>query len=129
VEPSFLFKINYARAAIRARCALEQEHWAEAENLAPEPDVQPQAAAISHWAAALGAVHTGNLRAAKAHTEQVRRLSGELKEKATPIGRSKWLFRAWRLGHGWRLPNIEPTMHCVYCEWRRTMKMWQKSTL
>ena len=81
VEPSFLFKINYARAAIRARCALEQEHWAEAENLAPEPDVQPQAAAISHWAAALGAVHTGNLQAAKVHTEQVRRLSGELKEK------------------------------------------------
>ena len=81
VEPSFLFKINYARAAIRARCALEQEHWAEAENLAPEPDVQPQVAAISHWAATLGAARTGNLQAAKAHTEQVRRLSGELKEK------------------------------------------------
>jgi tetratricopeptide (TPR) repeat protein len=81
VSASSLFKINYARAAIRARCALEQENWAEAENLTPEPEVQPQVAAISHWAAALGAVHTGNLQAAKAHTEQVRRLSGELKEK------------------------------------------------
>jgi len=81
VEPSSLFKTSYARAAIRARCALEQEHWTEAEILTPEPEVQPQVAAISHWAAALGAAHTGNLEAAKAHTEQVRRLSGELKEK------------------------------------------------
>jgi tetratricopeptide (TPR) repeat protein len=81
VSPSSLFKINYARAAIRARCVLEQGHWMEAENLTPEPEVQPQVAAISHWAAALGAVHIGNLQAAKAHTEQVRRLSGELKEK------------------------------------------------
>jgi tetratricopeptide (TPR) repeat protein len=81
VKPSSLFKISYARAAIRARCALEQEHWTEAGNLTPEPDVQPQVAAISHWAAALGAAHTGNLQAAREHTEQVRRLSGELKEK------------------------------------------------
>jgi len=100
VEPSFLFKINYARAAIRARCALEQEHWAEAENLAPERMCSRRRQRFSHWAAALGAVHHRKSAAAKAHTEQVRRLSGELKEKATPIGRSKWLFRAWRLGMG-----------------------------
>src|SRR5216684_1060957 len=77
VKPSFAFKINYARAAIRARCALEQQHWTEAENLAPDAEVQPQVAAISHWAAALGAAHTGNLQAARQHTEQVRRLSAE----------------------------------------------------
>ena len=82
VKGSSLFKIDYARAAIRARCALEQEHWEEAENLMPDPEVEePQVAAISHWAAALGAAHTGNLQAAKEHTEQVRRLSGLLKEK------------------------------------------------
>src|SRR5216683_361833 len=81
VKPSFLFKINYARAAIRARCALEQQHWTEAENLLPDPGVQPQVAGISHWAAALGAAHTGNLRAARQHAEQVRRLSAELREK------------------------------------------------
>jgi len=81
VEPSSLFKINYARAAIRARCALEQQHWREAENLARDPGVEPQVAAISYWAAALGAAHTGNLQAARQHTEQVRRLSGELREK------------------------------------------------
>ena len=81
VKPSFLFKINYAKAAIRARCALEQQHWAEAENLVADADVQPQVAAISHWAAALGAAHTGNLQAARQHAEQVRRLSAELKEK------------------------------------------------
>src|SRR5712691_4453055 len=74
VMSSSLFKINYARAAIRARCALEQQHWTEAENLAPDAEVQPQVAAISHWAAALGAAHTGNLQAARQHTEQVRRL-------------------------------------------------------
>ena len=81
VKPSFLFKIDYAKAAIRARCALEQQHWTEAENLLPDPGVQPQVAGISHWAAALGAAHTGNLRAARQHAEQVRRLSAELREK------------------------------------------------
>ena len=81
VNPSSLFKINYAKAAIRARCALEQQHWSEAENLVADPGVQPQVAAISDWAAALGAAHTGNLQAARQHAEQVRRLSGELKEK------------------------------------------------
>jgi tetratricopeptide (TPR) repeat protein len=81
VKPSNLFKINYAKAAIRARCALEQQHWTEAENLVAEPGVQPQVAAISHWAAALGAAHTGNLQAARQETETVRRLSAELKEK------------------------------------------------
>ena len=80
-QPSSLFKITFARAAIRARCALEQQHWAEAEDFAAELGVQPQVAAISHWAAALGAAHTGNLPAARQHAEQVRRLSVELREK------------------------------------------------
>src|SRR5260370_4562750 len=81
VKPSFLFKIDYATAAIRARCALEQQHWTEAENLLPDPAVQPQVAANSHFAAALGAAHPGNLQAAKQHAEQVRTLSAELREK------------------------------------------------
>jgi hypothetical protein len=81
VPSTSLFKINYAKAAIRARCALEQRNWAEAEKLAPEPGVQPQVAAISHWAAALGAVHNGHLDSARQHAEEVRRLSNELKEK------------------------------------------------
>jgi tetratricopeptide (TPR) repeat protein len=75
------FKINYAKAAIRARCALEQKNWTEAENLTQEPGVQPQVAAISHWAAALGAAHNGHLDAARQHAEVVRRLSSELTEK------------------------------------------------
>ena len=37
VKPSSLFKINYTRAAIRARCTLEQQHWTEAENLVADP--------------------------------------------------------------------------------------------
>jgi tetratricopeptide (TPR) repeat protein len=81
VPSTSLFKINYATAAIRARCALEQKNWTEAENLAPEPGVQPQVAAISHWAAALGAAHNGHLDAGRQHAETVRRLSNELKEK------------------------------------------------
>jgi tetratricopeptide (TPR) repeat protein len=76
-----LFKINYAKAAIRARCALEQKNWTEAENLTPDPGVSPQVAAISHWAAALGAVHNGHLDAGRHHAEEVQRLSNELKEK------------------------------------------------
>ena len=81
VKSSSLLKINFAKAAIRTRCALEQQNWAEAEKLVAEPGVQPQVAAISHWAAALGAAHTGDLPAARQHTEQVRRLSVELREK------------------------------------------------
>jgi len=90
VKPSSAFKINFARAAMRARCALEQQHWAEAENLVADGDVQPQVAAISHWAAALGATHTGNLQAARQHAEQVRRLSVELREK----GEGYWAEQA-----------------------------------
>jgi tetratricopeptide (TPR) repeat protein len=81
VTLSSAFKINFAKAAIRARCALEQQNWPVAENLASDPGVPPQIAAISHWAAALGAAHKGNLPAAKQHAEQVRRLSAELREK------------------------------------------------
>jgi hypothetical protein len=81
VSGTSLFKINYAKASIRARCALEQKHWAEAENLAPDPGMQLQVAAISHWAAALGAAHMGNLPEARRQTEEVRSLSAALKEK------------------------------------------------
>jgi tetratricopeptide (TPR) repeat protein len=80
-SPSSAFKINYAKAAIRARCALEQRHWAEAESLTPEPGVQPQVAAISHWAAALGAAHTGHLEAARQRTEEVHKLAADLQAK------------------------------------------------
>jgi len=86
VQASSLFKINYAKAAIRARCALEQKNWAEAERLVPEAGVEPQVAAIAHWAAALGAVHAGHLDAAQQHAEQVRRLSTEL----TEMGEAYW---------------------------------------
>ncbi len=79
-RPSAPFKINYARAAIRARCALEQQHWTEAANLAPDPGVQPQVAAISYWAAALGAAHTENLQAARQHVEQLRMIAGDLRK-------------------------------------------------
>jgi tetratricopeptide (TPR) repeat protein len=79
-KPSASFIINYARAAIRARCALEQQHWTEAANLAPDPGVQPQVAAILHWAAALGAAHTENLPAARQHVEEVRRLADDLRK-------------------------------------------------
>jgi tetratricopeptide (TPR) repeat protein len=81
VSETSQFKISYATAAIRARCAMEQKLWKEAESLAPDPGVPQQVAAISHWAAALGAVHTGNLKEARRHAEEVRRLSTALKEK------------------------------------------------
>jgi tetratricopeptide (TPR) repeat protein len=93
-KPSSVFKINFAKAAIRARCALEGKNWTEAENLAAAAGVQPQVAAISHWAAALGAAHTGNLPAAKQHAEQVRRLSVELRDK----GEAYWTQQVAILG-------------------------------
>jgi len=79
-KPPASFKINYARAAIRARCALEQQHWTEAARLAPDPGVQPQVAAISYWAAALGAAHTENLQAARERVERLRQIGGELRK-------------------------------------------------
>ena len=79
-KSSASFKINYARAAIRARCALEQQHWTEAANLEPDAGVQPQVAAISYWAAALGAAHTENLQAARQHVEQARQLADDLRK-------------------------------------------------
>src|SRR5258708_15059234 len=78
-KSSASFKMNYGRARIRARCGLEQQHWTEAANLEPDPGVQPQVAAISYWAAALGAAHTENLQAAQQHVEQVRRLADDLR--------------------------------------------------
>jgi len=80
---SSAFKINFAKAAIRARCALGTTEMVRmAEKLAAEPGVQPQVAAISHWAGGAGR-HThgkiwrppGNMRSS------VRRLSVELREK------------------------------------------------
>src|SRR5260370_13827538 len=40
VKPAYLFKINYAKPAIRDRCAVKQQHWTEAENLVADPEVQ-----------------------------------------------------------------------------------------
>ena len=79
--PSSLFKINYAKAAIGARCAVEEKDWAEAVNLSPYAGVQPQVAAISHWAAALGAAHMGDLQEARRQTDQVQTIAAELKQK------------------------------------------------
>src|SRR5207302_10584700 len=50
-NPSSLFKIHYARAAIRARCALVQHQWKEAENLEPVLEEEMQVVAISTWSA------------------------------------------------------------------------------
>src|SRR5260370_36212846 len=73
VKPSFLFKINYAKAAIQSRCALEQQRWTEAENLVADPGVQPQVAAISQWAGAVGAASTAKLRSARQPAQQRQR--------------------------------------------------------
>src|SRR5260370_25448918 len=60
VRPSSLFKISYAKAAIRARYALEQQHWTEAENLLPDPGVQPQVAGTFPFPGAAWAPPTGH---------------------------------------------------------------------
>ena len=80
-SPSSLFKSNYAKAAIGARCAVEQKNWTEAANLSPYAGVQPQVAAISHWAAALGAANMGDLQEARRQTDKVQTIAAELKQK------------------------------------------------
>src|SRR5438477_5903315 len=55
----------FALAAIPARWALERSAWAEAASLVPKATDYPYADAMTYFACALGAAHTGDLTAAK----------------------------------------------------------------
>jgi tetratricopeptide (TPR) repeat protein len=55
----------FALAAIPARYALERGAWAEAAKLVPQPSRYPYADALTYFAKALGAAHTGDTVAAR----------------------------------------------------------------
>jgi tetratricopeptide (TPR) repeat protein len=57
--------IDYTLAAAPARYAIELRRWSDAAALIPRPSRFPATEALTHYARALGAVHTGNLPLAR----------------------------------------------------------------
>jgi hypothetical protein len=68
----------YAEAAIPARYAVERGEWAAAASLQPVAGAGPETRAITHWARALGAAHTGNLEAARSDLSKLQELHDQL---------------------------------------------------
>ncbi len=61
----------FALAAIPARYALERRDWAQAARLAPTTTPYPWTEAMTHFARALGASHTGDLATARASIDSL----------------------------------------------------------
>ncbi|MGI9102275.1 MAG: hypothetical protein ACR2IF_07495 [Terriglobales bacterium] len=70
----------YAEAAIPARLAVERGEWAQAAEL-PEVSASPETKAITHWARALGAAHTGKLDEARAEIIELQDIRDAIKGK------------------------------------------------
>ncbi|MEP6621717.1 MAG: hypothetical protein ABJE47_20490 [bacterium] len=68
----------YALAAIPARYALERRKWTEAARLVPHPSSFPYADAVTYFARALGAAHTGDLVSAQAAADSLAACRGRL---------------------------------------------------
>lgn len=68
----------YALSAIPARYAMEREQWAEAAALESGRTEDPVGLAITYWARAIGAAHTGNQIAAQKDLGELRRLHEQL---------------------------------------------------
>jgi hypothetical protein len=71
----------FALAAIPARWALERSAWAEAAALEPKASAYPYAEAMTYFARALGASHTGDLAKAKAATDSLASIQRRLSAK------------------------------------------------
>ncbi len=71
----------FAAAAIPARYALERSAWAEATALVVRPSNTPQVPAMTHFARALGAAHTGSAAAARSEVAALGELHAELVKK------------------------------------------------
>lgn len=68
----------YAQAAIPARLAVERGQWSQAAEL-PEVSASPETKAITHWARALGAAHTGNLDQARVEIATLQQIRDAIK--------------------------------------------------
>ena len=74
----------FALAAIPARWALERSAWAEAAALAPKSTAYPYADAMTHFARALGASHTGDTARARAGVDSLASIQLRLATKGEP---------------------------------------------
>ena len=68
----------FALAAIPARWALERQDWKAAASLEPKPSRFPQAEAMTYFARALGAAHTGSLADARRMTAALEEIHDRL---------------------------------------------------
>lgn len=73
------FAAAFARAASPARYVVERGDWAAAANLDVEQSKFPHAVAVTHFARALGAAHSGNPAAAKADAAKLAELRDALR--------------------------------------------------
>jgi hypothetical protein len=71
----------FALAAIPARWALERSAWAEAAALEPRASAYPYTEAMTYFARALGASHTGDLPKAKAAIDSLASIQQRLSAK------------------------------------------------
>jgi len=76
----------FALAAIPARWALEREAWGEAAALEPKRSAYPYADAMTYFARALGASHTGDLKKAKSAVDSL----GSIQRQLTASGEAYW---------------------------------------
>lgn len=76
---------DYAMAAMPARYALERSRWDEAAWLeVRSATAMPAAAAVTHFARALGAARTGELAQARTELEELGRIRAELETQDQP---------------------------------------------
>jgi hypothetical protein len=68
----------FAIAAIPARYALERGAWAEAAALQPHPSDYPYAEALTYFARAIGAAHTGNAATIRESADALQRITNAL---------------------------------------------------
>ncbi|MCA1837357.1 MAG: hypothetical protein LC674_00790 [Actinobacteria bacterium] len=74
----------FALAAIPARWVVERSAWAEAAALEPKASAYPYAEAMTYFARALGASHTGDLAKAKASIDSLGSIQQRLSAKGEP---------------------------------------------
>ena len=75
----------FALAAIPARWTLERSAWAEAAALEPRPSAYPYTEAMTYFARALGASHTGNIANARAAIDSLASIRQGLLAKGEPF--------------------------------------------
>jgi tetratricopeptide (TPR) repeat protein len=92
----------FSQAAIPARYALERRAWAEAVRLTPRPTPFPHTEAITCFARALGAAHTGDLATARASLAALDDLRQRLVRSEEPYWADQ-VFIQHRVAQAWTL--------------------------